>query len=74
MKMKGNFNYLIGFWIVFIALDSINGLFRLIYLRKMNRAIRFFCRSILLSRNIVIFMLVVFNYLMIAEHSKIRQS
>ncbi len=72
--MKRNITYLIGFWIVFIFLDSINGLFRSIYLRKMNRVFRFFCRSLLIAKSIILFLLAVFNYLMIAEFTKIRQS
>lgn len=74
MIMKRNITYLIGFWIVFIFLDSINGLFRSIYLRKMNRVFRFFCRSLLIAKSIILFLLAVFNYLMIAEFTKIRQS
>jgi hypothetical protein len=74
MKSKNRINYLIGFWLFYILVDSFCGLLRSWQSKDMNVPVRFFFRTIFLVRGAVVFFIAVLNFLLIAKHRVVPQS
>ena len=74
MNSKNGINYLIGFWLLYIAIDSFCGLLRSLSAKKMNVPWNFFIRTLFLVRGVVVFLIAVFNFLLIAKRSIVPQS
>lgn len=74
MNSKNGINYLIGFWLLYMAIDSFCGLLRSVSAKKMNVRLSFFFRTIFIIRGVVVFLIAVFNFLLIAKRSIVPQS
>jgi hypothetical protein len=72
MKFRSKINALIGFWLVFIALDTFCSLLKTVSTGKMKNPFRFFYKTTHFVRSFFLFLLAVLNYLLIAERNKAR--
>jgi hypothetical protein len=73
MNLKNRINYLIGFWLFYILIDSFCGLLRSWQTKDMKEPIRFFFRTIFLIRGSVLFFIAVLNFLLIAKRGVVTQ-
>lgn len=73
MKSKNRINYLIGFWLLYIAIDSFCRLLRAWYTKEMSMPFRFFYSTVAIVRSIVLFLIAFFNFLLIANRSGAAQ-
>jgi len=68
-KQNRRVQYLVFLWIVYVALDGICTLFRSCYGRKMGSALSSVFRGTTLIRSLVVFLIAIFNYLLISKRS-----
>lgn len=73
MNLKNRINYLIGFWLFYILIDSFCGLLRSWQTKDMKVPIKFFFRTIFLIRSVVVFLIAVLNFLLIAKRGTVSQ-